>query len=581
MAIDIILRLLGDGDSARAAFKGVRDEATKTERAVENIGKNPGLDRAEAKAKSYWQAIDTATDKTENLGRTLESARNWGAGIAVAGGAALVLASRLADVYREGARADEKLSAMMNKRGEGGRVEEMTDWAAELAKQAAMVDDDPIKEAAAGLYGFGLNAEQVQKVMPGLIGQSRLYGQSLDSVAQAFGRAYASGNASALKRSGVTISQADLDYIEAATTEIEKQHRMFEKVSESMEKYALSMTEGLSESEKAANRAALEMDNLETAIGKGAATAQDSFNNMTIGVLQYLGASEKAAAGVGWFLTMGGYAATAGGSIIALAGQVGMTTLALQGMGVQGVASLTAIRTASLGAAAALGKVLLVALLAAAAIYAVDKALHYKEDRELAANIAKGDATDQQRLDLANKARAKKGQRPLTMAEFEGDPNADDKVTGQDPAVQLANIQSQYDALQASGDGVSMGVVPSVAPVVAANTKASVPQKSGAAVPVAVVAATPAASTPAATTTTTTTPPRNPVADAIAALRGGASISTISKGGASGGSTSSGGTVTARVASQGFDAVGNWVVQFERLVIPPPRIAQAASRLRN
>lgn len=452
MAIDILLKLVGVDGGAIGMFESARQAVS---------GLTEGTNEAEQSAN--------------NLNSTLENARNWGAGMAVGGAAALALASNLAEVYREGARADEKLSAMMAKRGEGGRIEEMADWAGELAYNAALIDDDPIKEAAAGLFGFGLNAQQVQQIMPGLIGQSRLYGQSIDSVAQAFGRAYASGNAGALKRSGVTLSQADLDYIEAATSEIDKQNRMFEKVNQSMERYALSMTEGLSESEIAANRVTLEMDNLQTAVGEGASVAKTSVDNIIVSLLQFVNANEGAAYSTGWLLSVGGYAASAGGSMLALAAQIGMVATGFQAMGVSGVASFTAITAAALPLLIVLGKILLVALLAAAAIYALDKALHWKEDRELAANIAKGEEVSRPLYDAYVKSETKKGKPVKSFEKWQEDPNADDTSNSGGGAADIVNIQRQYDALNVAPSGAMPGstVTPSIAAYVPDQSKAA------------------------------------------------------------------------------------------------------------
>lgn len=342
MAIDIILKLAGVDTGAIPMLNRVTAAGKAVEAQMSKLGVSPGLDRLEQRAKRFSDAMDVAKQKTENLSNILGKAQTWGAGIAVAGGAAMLLSKHLADVYMEGARADAKLQAMLTRRGEGNAFEDMAKWAGELAHNAALVDDDPIKEAAAGLLGFGMNAEQIQQIMPGLIGQSRLYGQSLDSVSMAFGKAFASGNAGALKRSGVTLSQADLDYIKAATSEVEKQQRMFERVKASMDNYALSITEGMSDAEIAHNRFLLELDNTQTALGKGAASAQKNMENLGARVLMLVGANPQLAEGAGLIFGYGAAAVTAGGSFISFIATIAQVYLGFVQLGIARAANAAA-----------------------------------------------------------------------------------------------------------------------------------------------------------------------------------------------------------------------------------------------
>lgn len=470
MAIDIVLMLKGIDTGAIPMLNRVTAAGKAVESQMAKLGVSPGLNALEQKAKRFSDAMDVAKQKTENLNNVLGQARNWGAGIAVAGGAALLLSHHLADVYREGARADEKLSSMLSKRGEGGAFESMAKWAGELAHNAALVDDDPIKEAAAGLLGFGVNSEQIKQIMPGLIGQSRLYGQSLDAVAMAFGKAFASGNAGALKRTGVTISQADIDHINAASTEVEKQQRLFEAVKVSMDRYALSITEGMSEAEIAANRLALELDNTQTAIGKGSANAEKSMALLGARILSVVGFNPGLAEGAGLIFTYGAGALTAVGSIASFVASIGQAYIALINLGIARsanvalsgasataagaeAAAITASGVAATGAsvgfwslaaavAVVLAEMAAVAAIAAAVIYAIDRIAHFREDKRLSANIAAGDVASEELLKIENEKRAKKGLAPLSMEQFQGDANADDSNDMSGALAGLKKVQS-------------------------------------------------------------------------------------------------------------------------------------------
>lgn len=311
----------------------------KAGRQIDESGRfvKKGADAAAEGLKHVWQEADKASDevevlenKTTKLASVFQSSRNWGLGIAAAGTAGIFLSNSLIAAAAEGAAADAKLEAMFKKRGEGGRIEELKDWAGELSMQAAMVDDDPIKEAAAGLAGFGVKADQVMQIMPNLIGQARLYGQELSGVSEAFGRAFASGNASALKRSGVTLSEGDLSYINEASNEGEKQERLFERVKLSMDKYALSITEGMSEGERASNRFKNQIDSLQTAVGTGSQGVQKWVDTLAISLVAAAGANDRFAQNAGAMLTVGSYAAVAGGSVMAFTGQIGEAILGVR-----------------------------------------------------------------------------------------------------------------------------------------------------------------------------------------------------------------------------------------------------------
>lgn len=458
-AIDIVLNVLGAGQT-RSAIKGTGEElksmAAAAKKAADEMAKagkdDTALRKIAVDAQHAADAFDHTATSAQSLGDKMEKMRNWGAMMAAAGAGGLMLSNTMIGIAQEGERALAKLDAMATKRGEGGRVEELANWASDLADQAALVDDDPINEAAAGLFGFGVNADQIKGIMPGLIGQSRLYNQTLDTTAMAFGKAFASGNAGALKRVGVTMSDSDVQYVKDANTELERSSRLYEVVKKSMDNYSLSITSGMSEGEKAINRQKKALDDVYTAIGKGSQAAQAGVGSITTSIISFIGANEKVAFSIGWMQTMGSNILVVGGSVLTLVGQVGMARLGLDAMGISSVRAFAVMRAGAIRATAAMmplliivGKIALVALAAAAAIYALDRLMHWQEDKELRANIQAGDDTDQTRLDISNKYRVKRGLPTQTMEQFEGDPNADDK-----------NAMPQFDVGKSTTDVQSM-----------------------------------------------------------------------------------------------------------------------------
>lgn len=329
------------GADVKGAFAAVDAETKKATTsttalfsAMQKVGSTRGFDQAAASATGYWKAVDMAREKTDGLNRSAESVRNFGLALGAAGVGATMLSNSLAKSFQEGAAATAKLDAMLAKRGEGGRMQEMSDWASKLAYDAAQIDDDPIKDAAAGLMGFGVSAKMVKDLMPGLIGQSRLYNQSLEGVSEAAGRAFGKGDMSGLSRIGITLTEEQIQKTEqlkkSGASMAERQAALYGMLKESFAQYALGMTEGMSATEVAANRQALAMDAAQEAVGKGAAKAKESLDNMTGSVLNMVGANPKLAEGAGLILGYGGYAAAAAGGLATFAGGLGQAYLAVQ-----------------------------------------------------------------------------------------------------------------------------------------------------------------------------------------------------------------------------------------------------------
>ena len=104
----------------------------------------------------------------------------------MAGGAMMMLSKSESDVARGAEAADAKLRAMMERRSEGGRVDEMRQFATQMAAFGGLAQDIPVKNAISGMVGFGMTANQIKEVMPGLIGQSRLYGHAANHLQTPF-----------------------------------------------------------------------------------------------------------------------------------------------------------------------------------------------------------------------------------------------------------------------------------------------------------------------------------------------------------------------------------------------------------
>jgi hypothetical protein len=305
------------------------------------------LNAAGQAAGNLGQGLNNASQGANALASRFQSVQDIGAKLSDWGSAGLAMSANFVQAAQEGGDALAKLDAMLQKRGEGGRFQEMADWSSKLSTDAFMPDDDPVNKASAGLLGFGVNADKIKAIMPGLIGQSRLYNQSLESTAMAFGKAFSKGDAGALVKSGVTLDPADLAKLKGVEDHTQRQAMLFEMVKKSMDQYALSMNEGLSESTKQANLAANAMDSFTTNVGQGAAEAKGSFQGIGTSVLDAANQFPELEKGLGKVF----YVASAGASIfgqgLGLAGQIGMATIAFPGLATAGTTALGAITTAA------------------------------------------------------------------------------------------------------------------------------------------------------------------------------------------------------------------------------------------
>lgn len=209
----------------------------------------------------------------------------------VAGGLALgglnALSNNLVQAGNEANNISAKLDGMLRARGQNGARVELDAVSESLSKLTGM-DDDLFSDAQAHLLSFGLNAKQIGQIMPGLVGQANTMGQSLDGVADSFGRAFASGNAGALIRSGVVLSKADQDAIKAAKSisEAAGQQELFNRVLDSYQQFAVKAGEGITDAARAQGNFNTQIGNFQELIGTGASEARAKWQNSLTPLLE-------------------------------------------------------------------------------------------------------------------------------------------------------------------------------------------------------------------------------------------------------------------------------------------------------
>lgn len=326
-------------ENARAAEKVSADRIKETTRAIR--------DQGEAAKAAHAQNMQMA-----------ERGRNFGAGVALAGVGGIALTNNLANDAQEGAGATARLDVMFHKIGEtDAAVTDLKENLSGLAFDAAMPDDDPLNSGAAALASFGMSAERVKGLMNGLIGQTRVLHDgkidSLGATVEAAGRAFGKGDVSGLARVGVTLDESQLQRIQdlkdRGASQDERQAAVYEILKQSFDKYALSMTEGMSQGEIAANRQALALDGMREAIGAGSSEAKQQIDGMTASIFKMVGANPELAKGAGLVLAYGSYAGAGVGGVVAFASQLFLAV----NNGIEFVDWLKKMKAARIAAAAA------------------------------------------------------------------------------------------------------------------------------------------------------------------------------------------------------------------------------------
>lgn len=424
-------------------------------------------DEENAAKESARETKDSAEEAQEQAQSRFEGIRNAGVAMAAVGigTGGLMLSAHLREVYEEGAGVERRLEAILKQQNRLGDLDTLNNGIQDVTVRGHFDDDDSLRDATVKLLSFSTQTKDTTELLELAARQARTMGTDVGGVAEQLGKVYGTGaGVAGLRRSGVTIDQADIDRIEKAYKMSKElgQAEFMTVIGAAIKNNSGALEDSLTESQAAANDAARALDEMQSNVGEGAAGAKTRVDALTASVLNAANSApelEKLAGGFGY---VGSIVLTAGGTVLGFLGQLGMARMGLQAMGITGVASFASIGTAAMGAATAVWAALapllplilaiaVVALIAAAAIYAIDKAFHYEEDQELQANIEAGDATDQKRLDIANKYRKKKGQPELTLDEWKAsEANDDGQPTGAAavPGGDVAALQKQVAAIQ-------------------------------------------------------------------------------------------------------------------------------------
>src|SRR5207244_5064377 len=136
--------------------------------------------------------------------------------------------------------ADLGLEAMLRARGDTGAATALDEVARKLADVTGK-SDVTFKVTERLAESFGLTGAQIIRILPGIEGQAETMHQSIDQVTESFGRAFARGNIGAMRRTGIVLSEADIQAINVAKSVsfAAGQQEIYNRVLASFQHYAI------------------------------------------------------------------------------------------------------------------------------------------------------------------------------------------------------------------------------------------------------------------------------------------------------------------------------------------------------
>ncbi len=426
--IDIVLKASGAG-AVKSDLQGVTGAAQNIGTALNKVGASDALSAQSLKANGLTDSLGGAATNAGKLNSALETARNWGIGIGIAGAAAMALAKNMSDSFLEADRLGGKLESMLKGKGLGDAINQVKELGNTIAGLTGG-DDDQVSAAIAGAIASGR--------LNGL----REYGIVIDAVGQA--NIEAAGKISSAAKSQAILNEV----LRAGATA------------------AQNLEGGMDASTVAIGKMGVRWGNIEEGFGKGAARIQAAlYDGVLSPIFDIIEASPGLQTTVGGITTIGGAALTTAGSVLALGAQVGTTAMAFPGLAAQAGLAFTGIRAGAVATYAFMAPILPLILAIGAGMIALTAAAVYYENQLKKNAEAEGDRTDRKFYDTV---KGKDGARPGESFEDwkkrtgRGAENSEDKSS--DPSADLAAQMDNIKKLQASmpQPGASYGAMPTI-----------------------------------------------------------------------------------------------------------------------
>lgn len=452
--IDIVLSVLraaqsrSEIDRTGGSLKGLGDKADDAGRRFNKAGRE--IDDAGRFVKSAGNEADAAGGKFGKMGQML-----GGLGITAVGAGMVALSQKFREAATEGDGVSKRLESILKQQGRTSDSKVIDEQVQRVTVEGHFADDDEIKNAAVLAASFSVETKHMGDVLELSARQARTMGMEVGGVATAMAKAYSTGNVSALRRTGVALSEQEADAVKAAygISQAAGQLKFMEVVGAAVRKTTVNLSDSLTDAQAKANDLARAGDDAMTAMGRGANNAAATIGGIGTSILvaanEFPGLLEQAGA----LQYVGGYALTAGGSILGVAGNIGMVAMAFPGLAAAGSATWAVLTAGAVtfgtAAWAALAPILPVVLAIGAALGAITAVAVWWQNKKKAASDAEGLELDKKRYELEQAAAKRQGRAPLSDFDtWRGTDGSEDTVG--DPAV-LDKHMETLKKLEAAG----------------------------------------------------------------------------------------------------------------------------------
>lgn len=297
--------------------------------------------------------LQKGAESAEALSGKLEGVRNAGIAVAAIGVGGIALSKALADTAEEGNAVEARLESILKAQGRLGDLDAQNEIVQNVTVKGSFADDDEIRNGAVLLDSFSVKTAHMSELLEDAARQARTMGSDVASVAQQLGTAYNSGQVGMLKKSGITVSDEELQRIENAYAISQKmgQQAFVDVLGPAIRNNTAALEDSLTASQAAANDAARAVDDFQTSAGTGAARARAEIAGIGGELLGIINKGPKLQETAGYLGTYGSYALAGVGSLVALGAQLGQLFIGYQSL--KAAKALDAIATNTSTAATA------------------------------------------------------------------------------------------------------------------------------------------------------------------------------------------------------------------------------------
>jgi hypothetical protein len=334
------------GDTARLdkELDEAARSATDLDKALGGLGDKNGLGDVARDADDVSESV-RRIDMQEAFGNLSEI----GSKMSEIGASASEMAEGWIATAEEGRGIEQRLESILKAQNRLKDMDAIDDSVQRVTVEGHFDDDDEIRNSAILLASYSVQTEHMNKLLEVGARQARTMGQSLDSTANSFGKAYNTGNIAMLAKSGVTMSKQEIAAVKAAygVSKLSGQMKFMEVVTKAVESNTASLNDSLTETQARANDVARNWDDAQTSLGTGAAEAKANMQSIVLSIGELANASPQMLEAAGGMVYYGGATLTASGNAVQLAGSLGSAALAAQTFGITGAGAMTAVSAAA------------------------------------------------------------------------------------------------------------------------------------------------------------------------------------------------------------------------------------------